>query len=260
MTTPFPGMDPYLESPAYWRDFHQRFITHWCEWLADHLPDHYAVTIDERVTRIADVSGRTDMLPDVTISQLHPLPTEVPGGGGVALDREPVAMRVTLLDDETESYIRVHHHEDNSLIAVLELLSPTNKQGAGREAYLVKRQEVLRDPIHLVELDLLLAGRRLPMDGPLPPADYYAIVSRGDRRPESEVYPWSLPETLPCVRIPLKVPDPDVVFDLPALFVHTYTRGRFARRVRYDRQPPVALPDDRAAWLRERLAARQLPQ
>ena len=21
--SPFPGMDPFLESPAYWRDFHQ---------------------------------------------------------------------------------------------------------------------------------------------------------------------------------------------------------------------------------------------
>ena len=26
MQSPFPGMDPYLESPAFWSDFHSTFI------------------------------------------------------------------------------------------------------------------------------------------------------------------------------------------------------------------------------------------
>ena len=54
MTSPFPGMDPYLEHPGYWRDFHQSFIIYWRDWLADHLPDHYAVRIDERLGVVAE--------------------------------------------------------------------------------------------------------------------------------------------------------------------------------------------------------------
>ena len=28
MPSPFPGMNPYLEHPDTWEDFHTRFITH----------------------------------------------------------------------------------------------------------------------------------------------------------------------------------------------------------------------------------------
>jgi hypothetical protein len=33
MASPFPGIDPYLESPRYWQDFHERFITYAAEGL-----------------------------------------------------------------------------------------------------------------------------------------------------------------------------------------------------------------------------------
>jgi hypothetical protein len=255
VTCPFPGVDPYLESPAYWRDFHTRFITHWSEWLADHVPDHYSVRIDERVRVVEDGPGR---LPDVAISQRHPLPTSVPAEGTVAvLDREPVTMRVATAQQEVERYIRITHRPDSTLITALELLSPTNKTpGDGRGEYLLKRQQFLADTVHLVELDLLLEGRRLPMEGKLPEGDYYAIVSRGDRRPESDVYGWRLSEPLPRVRIPLKAPDPDVTFDLPGLFADVFRRGRYARELPYSQPPAIALPPDYAAWVRERVAAR----
>ena len=39
MNSPFPGMDPYLEDPAIWMDFHERFITYCSDFLNDSLPD-----------------------------------------------------------------------------------------------------------------------------------------------------------------------------------------------------------------------------
>jgi hypothetical protein len=45
----FPGMDPYLESAAFWYDFHDRFINVWAEAIADVLPDEYEASINERV-------------------------------------------------------------------------------------------------------------------------------------------------------------------------------------------------------------------
>ena len=49
MKSPFPGMNPYLEDPAHWPDFHPRFINYWCESIADVLPNDYEARIGERV-------------------------------------------------------------------------------------------------------------------------------------------------------------------------------------------------------------------
>ena len=48
-------MDPYLESPAFWSDFHATFINYWREAIADRLPDHYEARIDERVNLVESV-------------------------------------------------------------------------------------------------------------------------------------------------------------------------------------------------------------
>ena len=41
MPSPFPGMDPYLEDPAVWEDFHGEFIYECRHLLLDVLPPEY---------------------------------------------------------------------------------------------------------------------------------------------------------------------------------------------------------------------------
>jgi len=132
---------------------------------------------------------------------------------------------------------------------VLEMLSPANKAGDGYADFCSKRLAILRRNTHLVELDLLLGGRRLPLSKPLPAGDYYALVSRGDRRPDCEVYSWSLRQPLPRIPIPLRAPDADIFVDLQAVFRQTYERGRYARSLRYGQSPlaPVRHKDQRWA-------------
>ena len=61
---------------------------------------------------------------------------------------------------------------------MIELLSPANKQpGSDREQYIHKRRQLLCSQTHLVELDLLRGGPRMPVEE-LPACDYYALVSR----------------------------------------------------------------------------------
>jgi hypothetical protein len=72
--------------------------------------------------------------------------------------------------------------------------------------------------VHLVELDLLFGGKRLPMQKPLPPGDYYYLVSHADQRPDCQVYYWSLREALPKLPVPLRTPDRDLLIDLGAVF------------------------------------------
>ena len=118
--------------------------------------------------------------------------------------------------------------------------------------YLGKRNALIYHPVHLVELDLLLKGQRLPLQEELPPGDYYALVSPGDKRFACDVYAWTMRQPLPTFRIPLLPPDADVLCDLGAVFRTTYERGRYGRSIDYTAPPAITLDAARLAWVRER--------
>src|SRR5438552_303967 len=49
MSSPFPGMNPYLEQERVWHDFHERFIPAAAEALTLQVDPNYIVKIDEHV-------------------------------------------------------------------------------------------------------------------------------------------------------------------------------------------------------------------
>jgi hypothetical protein len=210
-------MDPYLETPALWADFHASFITYCSDALLDCLPDNFEARINEKVHL-----------------------------------QEVVTPSLTIEEETHERYIEILHRPDQTLVAVLELLSPANKEEPGRSVYLAKRNALLYHPVHLVELDLLLKGQRLPLEEELPPGDYYALISRAEQRPICHVYAWTMRQPLPALPLPLLAPDPDVWIDLGAVFRTTYERARYGRSIDYADVPPIALDAERLAWVRER--------
>ncbi len=251
MPSPFPGMDPYLEDPAFWRDFHESFITYWRDALNDLLPDHYEARIDERVSLVDVPNGAPrQVLPDVAVAQTFPLPTNVLAVA-TAVATEPVIVPLHVLEQAEEAYIQLLHRPDRTLVAVMELLSPSNKANPDRLEYLAKRNALLKQHVHLIELDLLVGGVRLPMRGALPPGHYYALVSRAERRFDCEVYARSVRQPLPTIRVPLKEPDPDLLLDLGAVFATTYERGRYARALPYGAPPSAPLADADRRWAEE---------
>jgi hypothetical protein len=71
MPSPFPGMDPYLESPSVWQDFHHSFIDEMRAVLVPKVRPKYAVHI-ERYVCIAEPTGEeTRIRPDVTVAETH---------------------------------------------------------------------------------------------------------------------------------------------------------------------------------------------
>ena len=113
----------------------------------------------------------------------------------------------------------------------MELLSPNNKRAGhdGREAYLHKRGKVLQSAAHLIEMDLLIDGQRMPLAHAWPAGDYHVLVARGDRRPQAEVYSWSAGETLPVIAFPLVPPDADLPVALQPVLETTWERGNYDR-------------------------------
>lgn len=249
MPNPFPGIDPYIEAQGRWPDFHARFIAYACDMLADRLPGNYVAQIEERVT-LVEMPAATGpkYRPDLAI-----LRDDSPSGtqataGTATIEPVVIPMAMGEVEEVRETWIEVLHLEDRALVTAIELLSPGNKVEPQRSAYLAKRVELLKQPVHLVELDLLLGGQRLPMRRPLPRGDFFAFVARDGRRPDCEVYGWTIRQPSPAIPVPLRAPDPDVRLDLAALIATAYDRGRYDRLLRHDLPPPSALAPDDRAW------------
>ena len=257
MPSPFPGMDPYLEHPGYWRGFHGRMMYAIADQLLDRLPADYDADVDERV-RLVEVDpseleseGKRDVLPDVAVTRggsRRAGPASAGAAVATAALPEPVVIPVLFEREERDRWIRILHRPDELLVSVIEVLSPTNKNSDGYEAYRVKRNAVLRQQVNLVEIDLLLGGRRMEPASLLPPGDYYALVGRAERPNERLAYPWFLRDRLPPVPVPLRLPDPDVRLDLAAAFTVAYDGGRYAQRLRYDEPTPAPLAEEDRAW------------
>jgi len=147
-----------------------------------------------------------------------------------------------------DTWIEIRNLPELDLVTVIELLSPTNKTGVGRVEYLDKRDQYIDFPVNLVELDLFVSARRLPMKKPMPTGDYYALVARAQQRPDCDVYAWSIRQALPTIPIPFKGLDSDVKLDVDDSFAVAYSRGRHGRTIDYSRPLDLSLEPKDMAW------------
>ena len=130
-----------------------------------------------------------------------------------------------------ESFIEIRDSENDFLVTVLELLSPSNKQaGYDRDAYIAKRRHYLLSDVNFVEIDLLCGGPRMPIEE-LSPCDYYVLVKRASDWTRAGVWPIRLRDVLPPNPIPLRAPDPDVRLDLQAVLHSVYDRAGYRNRI-----------------------------
>ncbi len=256
MPSPFPGMDPYLEAPAGWQEFHSRFINTISDFLVPKLRPRYAVHIERYVYLTALDAEATRLRPDVAVAQTLP---EAPRTEGAVVTHtettSAVLIPLPVVEEVRHYFLEIRELTTQKVVTVIEMLSPFNKcPGDDRTEYLKRRNAILNSDAHLVELDLLREGERVPMGKPLPPADYYAIVSRSYRRPIAEVYSWTVRDPMPKIPIPLKRGDQDVLLDLQAVFTTVYDRAGYDYRLPYDREPdPPLKPEDRE-WAKQIIA------
>lgn len=249
MPSPFPGMDPYLEESACWADFHSTFINYLRNALNERLPDNYDARIEERVTVINSFDKPAQQfVSDIGIGQESGWAAARPPHGTVAGLLEPVTVPLIIPERERQHFIEIYDYPDQTLVAVLEVLSPTNKFARGRDDYLSKRDALLNQQVHLIEIDLLVGGQRLPAAEPLPAGDYFVFVAHGERRPYCDVYHWGVRQPLPAVPIPLNPPDADLIIELQPIFAEAFARGRYDRRLRYSAAPRARLSRIDRQW------------
>jgi hypothetical protein len=194
-------MDPFLENPVWFPNFHHFLISEASRALQPQLRHRgYLVTIGERLW--VTEPGRS-IFPDVTLLD-RPARARPPEGGTALLEAdEPV--RVTTSGSEVrQPYLEILDARDQHLVTGIEFLSPSNKyKGAGRDKYIAKQREILRSRANLVEVDLLRSGRHsiaIPehLIVPALPHAYRVCLSRSDRPFEYEWYPIAIGSCNQC--------------------------------------------------------------
>jgi hypothetical protein len=261
-------MDPYLEGPEWW-SVHSHLANEIARYLSERLPENY-IARAEKVYLLADsddtppwnggsaLSWRPPQrrVPDVAVVAVAD-PSVGTAASVVATIEAPLQLRVAVDEPEPIMTVEVIDLSDRSLVTAIEVLSATNKVGDGRAEYLAKRRRMLASDSHLIELDLLRSGKRVPMADPLPDYPYFALVSRVERRPTTEVWPISLRQPLPTIPVPLRTGDADVPLDLQAVLTTLYDVFRYGRELDYTKPPAVPLPPEATAWAAGLIADRR---
>ncbi len=251
--SPFPGMDPYLESPDLWSDVHTRLMSIFAENLSPRLVPKYIAELETQlvIDQIYPLDempngGKSLLVPDVTVTRSAP---SVETGGVMVADTIAVApLRLRYADpvQRRQVTLRIVRREGEKVVAVVELLSPFNKRrGKGRNDYFDKRIAYFRSPVHLIEIDLLRNGEHMPIEDSMPACDYVVMVSDARQRPEVGVWPLSVRDSLPIIPIPLSYPDAPVMLDIGQALRTAYERARYDLRIHYDKpaNPPLNKAD-----------------
>jgi hypothetical protein len=249
MPSPFPGMDPFLEHPRVWRDFHDSFLPALREDLTRIVAPRYIVRVEETCYISGGPSDGRRTVPDVSI---HP-----GRGGGTAVATRPRAVPFATglvpAVEESMNYLEVIAADDGSVVTVIELLSPINKRvGDGRGQYLGKLEAFLSGGVNVVELDLLRGGRRTPWAG-LPACDYCYAISRAADRPAADFWPFRLSDSLPLLPLPLRPAEDEPLIDPAATLRRVFDGAQYQHYI-YERPPEPPLPPADAAWAAEILS------
>ena len=280
MPSPFPGMDPWLESADIWPDLHDSFASEIRAYLNQTLPPPYYARLEMRpeIGVVDDDNGavyRRAIVPDVSVVDANRV-VEVAGAGlAVAGPRTEISPYIeVIVPDELARHLSVEVRDSrrgHRLVTFIEVLSPANKTpGPDRRSYLKKHQEVFESDASLIEIDLLRAGQRtLPnlhledeIANQRPRADYLVLVNTGWSRLSGpgawRLFPVSLRTVLPVVPVPLREGEPEVPLDLQHVFRRAYDSGPYRRgAIDYSGPAHPPLAEEDAAWALERLAGQE---
>lgn len=256
MSIRFPGMDPWLEDPDVWPDFHVTLLSAMRAALNQVLPENYRakherhVWIHEPDAETRRALGKPDSF---VVEQLQRQSN--PETSPVKL-AAPQTVTLPVTREEGATFLQIVDRRRRQVVTVIEVLSPSNKYaGPDRESYPAKRNEYLGSRVNLVEIDLLRGGPRLPLGVEDPDNfTYYVLVSRPNEVPQAGLWTFGLRDEFPEFPVPLSEQDSDVIFQLKPCMDRACEEGLYNDELVYEEQPTPRLSEEDFAWTREILA------
>ena len=252
MPSPFPGMNPYLQSPGIWPEVHNRLIVAISIALAPSLHPKYYAAIEKRNYLATPEDSIVIGIPDVSVVvERDDKASTRSSRQATATLSQPEIVTLPLPEEVTERYLEIRDTETASVITTIEILSPKNKRnGEGKTAYLKKRQQILATQTHLIEIDLLRGQTPMPVGGQIL-TDYRILVSRSDTRPKAELYGFNLVDPIPVFAIPVRSGDVEPQIDLKTLLDDVYDQSGYGFRLDYQRPINPALTETEQQWVRD---------
>jgi Protein of unknown function (DUF4058) len=242
------------------------------------LPQPYYARLEVRpeVGIVDDAGTSRRIVPDVTVIRKASDTTTAPATVTLSERRATISASVEVTIASEPLRHQVVEIRDASrghkLITLIEIVSPSNKRaGVDRRAYLRKQREVLESDASLVEIDLLRSGEWLLPNAELeayllgldPQPAYLVLVNRAWRRLGVEMayqlFAVRVRDVLPCIAVPLREGEDEVMLDLQWIFNQAYDRGPYRRgAVDYEGDPEPPLAPDDMQWVYQRLREQQL--
>jgi hypothetical protein len=252
MPYPFPGMNPWLESPALWRDVHHSLIGALRDELAPLLRPRYFIAIETHTY--------TTVTPDVPPAVRYPDLMVINRGGTAvmapAAEAAPyLTVPLPIAEPVEEGYLEVRLVPGGEVVTVIELLLHINKQpGRDRETYLEKREALLASRVHFVEIDLLRAGPPMPYTERAAGSHYRFFIRRSERPREARLYPFDVRQPIPAFPLPLRPDDAEPTVDLGGLLRRVYDRAGYDLVINYGQPPVPPLNEADTSWAASLLA------
>ncbi len=260
MPNPFPGMNPYLEHPEIWPGVHHWLIVELARFLSPQLRPKYRVAVEVRMYETIGKQSLLVGIPDLAVKGSQATTKQPLTNVAVAQPpTQPQTVEVPVPEIRKQGYLEVRKVATNEVVTAIEILSPVNKRtGKGRQQYETKRNKVLGSATHLVEIDLLRKGEPMTVYQSNIQTHYRILVSRGDRRPQADLYSFNLPDTIPLFPLPLKSGDTEPLVDLQLLLSNIYDQASYDLEIDYEQEPVPSLSAEDKVWLNTSLTQRKL--
>ena len=258
MTSPFPGMDPYLEG-SLWSDFHRTLILTMRRLIVPQLPSQYFAVIESYVMEDKNPGEEIGiMYPDLGVLEKRNDRVEEPSvvyGKGTPITPPTISLPSLPSFHISIPTIEIRDIDDQGLISVIEVLSPVNKRNPGLKSYQNKRLKLHKAGINLLEVDLLRRGQRVVENPNIPFSHYMAVLQRGYDK-TYDVWTMDIKDKLPVLPLPLKRRDKDIVIDLQLSLNMTFKENYNRNSINYRKTPPPpAFSKEDKKWIAEQLKA-----
>ena len=252
MTSPFPGMDPYLEGYV-WPQVHSMLANVILEMLNPKITPKYIAQLDLYMVRDALLGEDIGiMYPDVEVVLNNKVEEpQMPYASHAQTSPLTVSTPTLTLVDVKIPVVEIKDRASNRLVTAIEILSPVNKRDPGLEPYLKKRIELFNAGVHLLEIDLIRRGKRPVKHRKLEDCHYTVNLTRAGAA-RTDIWGFNVKDTAPIVSVPLAGEDPDVVLDLGEALKIIYKRSMYHLSIDYKETPPPPTFDTEVQqWMNE---------